>query len=770
MQTPANSQKAVPVLLFAVTIFLSAFLLFEVQPIVGKIILPWFGGSAAVWTTCILFFQLLLLAGYLYADLTSRLAPRLQGLLHAVLLLLALLTLPLSPSASLAQANDTAPELRIALVLGMSVGLPYFLLSTTGPLLQAWYAREQKEALPYRLYALSNFGSMLALLTYPFLVEPNFLLGVQTHAWSWGFGVFAVLCAALSLGNLRHTVIEATVQTDEPVTAPSLRLSLLWAALAACPSVLLLAVTSHLTQNIAPIPFLWVLPLALYLLSFILCFEGRGWYMRGPYVLLLAICIALVCVAVLEGPSHPEIWRLISLYAATLFFACMVCHGELAALKPHPRFLTRFYLMLSVGGALGGIFVALIAPHLFRDNYELPLGIVFVVIMIILVLVRDPESLMYRNDAKKLPPLIVATLAAAGIFLWLSHAEWLLSRLHPLFEQLLPDSFVTSAKGGLPLALAIGIVVATVLGALYLRFLTRSRVSLSGKLIAVAMISLFVVTVSLGDGYAESASEARVMLRNFYGWLKVEDSGSGSSAERMLTHGTITHGMQYLTPDRKRWPTTYYGRNSGAGLAVTELGLSGPVKVGVVGLGTGTFAAYARKGDSFRFYDINPQVLVLATTEFSYLQDAGADGATVEVALGDARLSMAAEPPQKFDLLVLDAFSSDAIPVHLLTREAFALYFRHLSPRGVLAVHISNRYLDLKPVVKEAAQYLGKEARLVDSEEIDYIGVYSSDWILVAQDPKIFEAESLKLAAEQFDTKPIRMWTDDFSDLYQILK
>jgi spermidine synthase len=258
-----------------------------------------------------------------------------------------------------------------------------------------------------------------------------------------------------------------------------------------------------------------------------------------------------------------------------------------------------------------------------------------------------------------------------------------------------------------------------------------------------------------------------VMLRNFYGWLKVEDSGSGSTEERTLTHGTITHGMQYLAEERRRWPTTYYGRNCGAALAVTELGQSGPVKVGVVGLGTGTFAAYGRKGDNFVFYDINPQVLALATTEFSYLKDSGAK---IEVELGDARLSMANQPPQKFDLLVLDAFSSDAIPVHLLTREAFSQYFKHLSPRGVLAVHISNRYLDLKPVVKQAALYFHKEARLVDSDEIEYIGVYSSDWILVANDPAIFDTESLKVAAENFDTQPIRMWTDDFSDLYQILR
>lgn len=688
MLNPAIHDKAVPVSLFAVTIFLSAFLLFAVQPIVGKIILPWFGGSAAVWTTCVLFFQLLLLAGYVYADLTSRLLkPATQGMLHAGLLLIALFTLPLHPSPNLALASDTIPELRIALVLGASVGLPYFLLSTTGPLLQSWYARTYQGALPYRLYALSNLGSMLALLSYPFLVEPNFFLGVQAQSWSWGFGAFAVLCAVLSLGNLRVTAADAGVLDDANATPPSKGTMVLWAALAACASTLLLAVTSQLTQNIAPIPFLWVLPLALYLLSFILCFEGRGWYMRGPYALMFGIGLGLICVAVQMGPSHPGIWRLISLYSVTLFFACMVCHGELAALKPHPKYLTRFYLMLSLGGAIGGIFVALVAPHVFRDMLELPIAFIAVIVVFFWVLFRDPNSPMYRGRSKLLWLFAIALLCAVGY--------------------------------------------------------------------------------CLGQGYVENVRDSRVMLRNFYGWLKVEDSGSGSTEERMLTHGTITHGMQYLAEERRRWPTTYYGRNCGAGLAVAELGKSGPVKVGVVGLGTGTFAAYGRKGDNFVFYDINPQVLALATTEFTYLKDSGAK---IEVNLGDARLSMADQPPQKFDLLVLDAFSSDAIPVHLLTREAFALYLKHLSPRGVLAVHISNRYLDLKPVVKEAAKYFHKEARLVDSEEIDYVGVYSSDWILVANDPAIFDTDSLKVAAETFETQPIRMWTDDFSDLYQILK
>ena len=692
MQSPATSSNSssatFPTLLYAATIFLSAFLLFEVQPIIAKIILPWFGGSAAVWTTCMLFFQLVLLAGYLYADWTSRyLSPAAQGLVHALLLVLAIVTLPLNPTSVMLPEAGGDPVLRIAVVLTVSVGFPYFLLSTTGPLLQAWFARTHRQAIPYRLYALSNLGSMLALLTYPFLVEPNFILGVQTAGWSWGFAAFSLLCAILALGNLRKPAGAADAAPEAGAPALPWSLYLMWGALACCASVLLLAVTSHLTQNIAPIPFLWVLPLVLYLLTFILCFEGHGWYRRDVFLSLLFLGIAGICSILLSGTNNPGIWVLIGLYSSTLFFACMVCHGELAALKPHPRSLTAFYVMLSVGGALGGVFVALIAPYVFNDTLELPLGIIGVIALVLVVLYRDPQSAMYR---------------------FRSRLRW-----------------------------GVGFAV----------------------LIAVAGI--------LGQSYVESAKESRVLLRNFYAWLKVSDHGSGIYEERRLTHGSITHGMQYLAPERSRWPTTYYGRNSGAGLAVTELGRTAYLKVGVVGLGTGTFTSFGRRGDTYRVYEINPQVLAVATTEFTFLRDSGAK---IEIVLGDARLSMATEPPQQYDLLVLDAFSSDAIPVHLLTKEAFALYFRHLNPRGVLAVHISNKYLNLRPVVKQAAEFYGREARIVHSDEIDYIGVYRSDWVLVAQDPKFFDAESLSTAAEKLETTPIRMWTDDFTDLYQILK
>src|SRR5262245_60653974 len=357
--------------LYAVTIFLSAFLLFQVQPLIAKMILPWFGGTAAVWTTCMLFFQLLLLGGYGYSHAyVSRRVPA-RRVVHVVLLVLAAATLPLAASAAWKPTGGEDPTWRILGLLATSVGLPYFILSTTGPLVQAWHARSHPGASPYRLFALSNLGSMLALLSYPLLVEPLLALGTQAATWSACFVLFAGLCALLAWrGREGDTTVFSTWEGDKP--GPGLQA--LWAGLAACASTLLLAFTGHMTLNIAAIPFLWVLPLALYLLSFVLCFEASGWYRRWLFLPLLVAGFAAVCVTLTR--SNPSIWTLIPLYSATLFVACMVCHGELARSKPHPRYLTGFYLMVALGGALGGVLVGLVAPHVFHDLYELPLGMI----------------------------------------------------------------------------------------------------------------------------------------------------------------------------------------------------------------------------------------------------------------------------------------------------------------------------------------------------------------------------------------------------------
>ncbi len=675
-------------MLYATTILLSAFLLFQVQPIIARMILPWFGGSAAVWTTCMLFFQLLLVAGYAYSHWSIRvLKPRTQTLVHLALLAVGIAALPILPDASWKPTGEADPSLRILGLLAASVGLPYFLLATTSPLVQAWYARAGHGAMPYRLYALSNFGSMLALVSYPFVVEPWLPTRVQALGWSGGFVAFALACGALAW---RSRTAPAAASADDAGAAAPPRFAdyALWAALAAAASILLLAFTSHLSQNVAPIPFLWVLPLALYLLSFILCFEGRNWYRRRHFLPLLAAGFVGVCVTLHRDNHNLQLAVMIPLYCATLFVACMVCHGELARMKPHPRHLTAFFVAIAVGGALGGVFVGLIAPRAFADLYEMPFGIVFTATLVAVVLAGDRAAF---------PDARARRAAVAGA------------------------AFFTAA-------------LASALAWIY---------------------------VDLGSG-------VRLLTRNFYASLKVYDSGSGPDAMRVLTHGTITHGKQFIDPQRREWPTTYYGETSGVGRAIETMRARGPVKIGVIGLGAGTLAAYGRPGDKVRVYEINPQVVDLALKEFTYLGDTRAG---LDVILGDARLSLEREPPQGFDVLALDAFSSDSIPVHLLTAEAFAAYFRHLKPGGILAVHISNRYLDLKPVLRMAAEQLGKAARIVEDESNDEKGTYGTTWVLFTDSDEVFSAPPLAAAVEALTSdRPIRLWTDDYSDLYAILK
>ena len=676
-------------MLYAFTIFLSAFLLFQVQPIIAKMILPWFGGGAAVWTTCMLFFQLLLVCGYLYAHWTTRrLGSRTQAVVHAVLLALAAAALPIVPDAAWKPAGETDPGLRILAILAVTVGLPYFILSTTGPLVQVWYSRANRGAMPYRLYALSNLGSMLALLSYPFAVEPWLPTRAQALGWSGAFVVFALACGVLAWRS-RGAAWEVTAgAVEESAARPTLGRYALWAALAATASVLLLAFTSHLSQNVAPIPFLWVLPLALYLLSFILTFDGRGWYRREYYLPLLAAGLVGVTATLHSDYRHSPLWVLIPVYAATLFLACMVCHGELVRLKPTPRHLTGFYLAISVGGALGGVFVGLVAPRVFFDLYELPVGLVAVAAVMAVVLASD------RDAFRRVPAWRAAVLGS------------------------------TLLAGGLAGTLAW-----------------------------------------IYSGYAR---DTEVRMRNFYAAMRVWDTGAGEDAQRVLTHGSITHGKQFTMPDRRRWITTYYGETSGVGRAIQAAEAKGPVRVGVIGLGTGTLAGYGRAGDTFRLYEINPQVIDLAMKRFSYVTDTRAK---VEMVLGDARLSLVREPPQGFDVLAVDAFSSDSIPVHLLTAEAFATYFRHLKPQGILAVHISNRYLDLRPVLQQAAAKFGRYARLIDEDSDDERGVYGSTWVLIANDPRAFEVTPLEGAGEPLAAeRPVRLWTDDYSDLWGILK
>ena len=673
-------------LLHAGTIFLSAFLLFLVQPIIAKQILPWFGGAAAVWATCLVFFQSVLLFGYAYADWTARcLTPRRQAWLHAALLGASLLLLPIIPGVGWKPGEGSAgPTFAILGLLGATIGLPYFLLSTTSPLVQAWFWQRFRHAVPYRLFALSNFASLLALLSYPVLIEPFLPLAAQSISWSVAYAVFAVLCAATALvgaKNARATPPDASAAATAEMAqrAPTLGERLLWIGLSAMGSCLLLAVTNHLTQNIASIPFLWVVPLSLYLITFILCFDHPRWYQRK---LFLALVAALLPVMAWYGNSL-DLWIAAPLYAAGLFACCMFCHGELYLLKPGPRYLTTFYLMISVGGALGALLVGVAAPNILPGYYELEI-----------------------------------TLIACALLLF--------SRTLKLRWWMAGGAFAMAA--------------------------------------ATATAAAYNLNTYLSD--------TRVMLRNFYGVVRTRDFPNPAPF-RAVYHGSIQHGGQLLESAYRNLPITYFGPTSGYGRVFASLP-EAPRRVGVVGLGAGVIAAYARRGDLFRFYEIDPQVAAVAMSEFTFLRDSPA---RIEVALGDGRLSLEREPDQRFDLLALDAFSGDSIPMHLLTREAMATYVRHLKPDGVIVFQATNRFVDITPVVERLAAEFGFSAVLVsDTPETSYTRAVDywlsdTDQIIVTRNAGLLAAEPINSAAEPLPLRPgFRVWTDDFYNLLRILK
>jgi hypothetical protein len=678
-------------LLYAATIFLSAFLLFEVQPMIGKIILPWFGGSASVWSTCLLFFQAMLLAGYFYAHCSTRyLKPRQQALLHLALLAASVALLPILPSEHWKPAAAGDPSGRILLLLTATIGLPYVLLATTTPLLQAWYVAAKPGAVPYRLFALSNLGSLLALVSFPLLVEPLFTTHTQAYGWSGIYVLFVVLCAVLGWNARTHVVAKEPAST---IDAPPWPLQTLWISLAAIGSALLLSVTTHLSTNVAPIPLLWVATLGIYLASFIICFERDRIYHRAVFLPLLCVALGAAAFALYYNRGNLTIKWSIPIFLAALFIGCIACHGELSRLKPDPRHLTTFYLMAALGGAVGGLFVAIGAPHLFRTYAELPLS-------------------------------LVACAALVTIVLWVAPGHW-------------PRRFT------LP-TVRIAMIAFTIALAVYIVYYKR-----------------------LDDQRFDFSA------RNYYGVLRVYDlkESADQTGARVLIHGTITHGTQLTNPEDRDTPTTYYGPKSGLGLAIRYFDAQRPsIRVGMIGLGAGVTAAWGRPGDFFRFYEINPLDFNIASTWFTFLKDCKADH---QVLLGDARLTLDREPSQQFDVLGVDAFSSDAIPVHLLTREAFLLYFRHLNRGGILAVHVSNRYLALEPVVERNAIDLAKVAIEVNDDskdEEDYLS--ASDWVLVASDrvpftDPLFHAAGIKPAAPRPGLRP---WTDDYSNLLQILK
>jgi hypothetical protein len=692
--------------LFAITVFLSAFLLFLVQPLIGKFILPWFGGTPAVWTTCMLFFQILLLGGYAYSHiLASRLTTRRQAILHLLLLAATLVLLPITPSESWKSGDALFPTWKILGLLLASVGAAYFLLSATGPLLQSWFSLSLPKSSPYRLYSLSNVGSLLAIVAYPFLIEPTLGLRTQTRVWSLAYAAFTICCGLCAVRLFRDSRgimqdREGTLAPDQPAPAWGTRMA--WVSLTALSSVMLLATTNQICQDMAVVPMLWLLPLGLYLLSFILCFHSDRWYSRLWYGIALGAAAAQTCFVLFRGIHVGIQWQIAS-YSLTLFVCCMVCHGELVHLKPAARHLTSFYLMIAVGGALGGVFVNFLSPLVFRDYWELHLGLAGTAFIFLLFLFRDPKGKL--SHGRPFPAWTVLYVAFAGL---------------------------------------VGALAAQ-------------------------------IHSSLNNDIEVS--------RGFFGVLRVlEDSRSNPDESRMvLMHGRIEHGYQLKAPDKRYWPTSYFGPHSGIGLTLRlhpnryNRATALPMKVGIVGLGTGTLATYGQKGDYYRFYEINPDVLRISDQYFSYRRDSAA---SVDVILGDARVSMenelARHQPQEFDVLAVDAFSSDAIPVHLLTKECYQTYWDHLKKDGILAIHISNRYFDLSPVVRSLAELSlepGMNACMIEDDGSALEETDKTRWILVTANQKFLSEKEVQQATRAWTSEdlPPLLFTDDYTNLFRVM-
>ncbi|MEQ1947730.1 MAG: fused MFS/spermidine synthase [Bryobacteraceae bacterium] len=681
-----------PAILFPLTIFLSAFLLFQVQPILGRFVLPVFGGGPAVWTSCMLFFQTVLLAGYAYAHwVGGRKNPRTQTWIHLGVLAVSLVFLPITPNlVAWRGAPSGDPTGQILLLLAVAVGGPYLVLSSTAPLLQRWFHVTRPDDSPWGLYALSNAGSFLALLSYPFLIEPMLRLHTQTLLWSGLFVVFAALCAWVAW-NVGKTAVMVAAESDagaEDDEAPKWLDIVLWVALSACASVLLLGTTNQVSQEVAVIPFLWVAPLALYLLSFVLTFAARHWYPRLIVAVLAGILAPISCGVLNASVAIPIVLQLLT-YLGTLFVLCMLCHGELVRLRPSEKHLTMFYLAISFGGALGGVFAALVAPRIFSEYLEFPLALALACLLGGLCWLRDGALRQWTssNFAVRIPMM----------------------------------------------AMLVGAITSLASGAL-------------------------------------SQSPGIDHRRNFYGVLRVSERTVDYHNQRLLTHGRTQHGMQFVDGEFKNRGTTYYGSHSGVAIGITSL--PKPRRVGVVGLGAGTIAAWGREGDTYTFYEINPDVEAIARQWFTYLQDSRAK---TNVVLGDARIELRRELEEghkhDYDFIAVDAFSSDSIPIHLLTTEAGDLYRERLAPGGILALHISNRSINLEPVTRGLAKHLGWQARMMISLPDIKTGESGSRWVLLTEKRETFEGTNIRdtILGWNAPNQPAVTWTDDFSSLWPLI-
>jgi len=667
-------------LLFGSAVFLASFLLFLVEPMAAKQLLPALGGSAAVWITCLVFFQTALVVAYLYAHWLAR---RAHWVLHLVLLLLAVVS-AIAWCTQTIHLSSNDPVRSIFLALGISIGLPFLMLGATSPLLQVWLARLETRGIPYRLFALSNLASLLALAAYPTVVEPNLTLKAQRLVWCSGFIVFAFISGMLALRTRSTTSLSSAIKREAESKAAStpLKRKLLWVLLPMGAAMQLSAVTSYLTANIAAIPLLWILPLAVYLITIILAFQFPKLLPRGIIVRFLVVMLAGLGYMLTKVDVSLPMSVGISFFLVEVFIACLFCHTEAYALRPkRPSESTLFYLYFAAGGALGSFLIGIASPLIFSFNYDLALTF-----------------------------LVTALLALAVTWSsgWTQRLLW-----------------------------------------------------------STASVLLLVLVFMMNTAYRR---ETPVAVRNFYGSLRVRESLSvhPGNMVRTLTNGTIQHGGQIFSPELSRTPTTYYAENSGVGLALRFCCQGRARNIGVVGLGVGTIAAYGRPGDKIRFYEINPAVYPIAQHLFTYMRDSAAQVDSVE---GDARTTLANEPPMGFDVLVIDAFAGDAIPMHLLTTQAFALYKSHLAPGGIVAVHISNAHVDLEPEVALLAKASSMKAMRVASYENDERGEFTANWMLVTDNPSFFTQPELAAKVRQPAEDPkARLWTDDYSSLLPLLR
>ena len=717
-----HSQRLPPpsrLAIFGLVVGLSALLIFLVQPMVGKRLLPWYGGAPGVWALCLAFYQVTLFAGYAYAHALMRLGrPRIELGLHGLLFVAAVLVLPVLPGEDFRPLANADATHGILSALVANVALPFLFLAATGPLVQAWFARAYPLRSPYFLYSLSNGGSLLALFAYPFLVEPNVGLADTGSGWSLGFVVIglAVLgCGGMTLIRGAENDGRAVGESgSESIRIPAREVSL-WMVLSGLAVVLLMGVTNQLCLDIASVPFLWILPLAVYLVTFILCFASEGFYRRWPLMSLVAISSLLLFFA---DPvlSHEATFtgfqsRLvgIGLYLALLFGACMLLHGELFRRRPPASALTSYYLWISAGGALGGIFVGILAERWFIDYYEVPAALAAWWVLALGLALRDSGSGLRR-----------------GAPMW---------------------------RKGAAFAVAAAALLAMLWG-------ERFRVS-----------------------------DVLHQQRSFFGVLRVLSSEPGEAPAHVLRHGTTLHGLQFTESALRLFPTAYYGFAGGVGLTLQGTASPAPMRVGVIGLGVGTLAAYGRHGDFYRFYEIDPEVVALAqrTEFFSFLSDSKAE---IDIVEADGRLALENEErggEPGWDVLVLDAFSSDAVPVHLLTREAFALYERRLAPGGVLAIHVSNRHLALTRLAFGLARSTGLAAAELRTGSVPRLTTVPSRWVVVAREPEelsrllvsvVSASQALRLPGDHLgiamprqqipDSTPV--WTDDYSDLFSLLR